>query len=40
LKKTIWKTIWKKKRLKFFGGEPDKDGPYSYVSHNGESRIT
>jgi len=26
--------------LIFFRGEPDKDWPYSYVSHGGESRIT
>jgi len=36
----IWKTIWKKERFKLFRGEPDKDWPCSYVSHNGESRIT
>jgi len=39
LRKTFWKTIWKR-RFNFFGGEPDKDWPCSYVSHNGESSIT
>ena len=29
-----------RKRFDFFGGEPDKDWPCSYVSHGGESRIT
>jgi len=32
--------LFEKKRFKFFGGEPDKDWPCSYVSHGGESRIT
>ena len=36
--KDTWKTI--KKMIWFFGGEPDKDWPCSYVSHGGESRIT
>jgi len=26
--------------LIFFGSEPDKDWPCSYLSHSGESRIT
>jgi len=38
LGETIWKTI--EKMIWFFGGEPDKDWPCSYVSHRGESRIT
>ena len=28
------------KTIRFFEGEPDKDWPFSYVSHMGESRIT
>ena len=40
LKKNNLENYLKKKRFKFFGGEPDKDWPCSYVSHGGESRIT
>jgi len=36
----LWKIFGKLFGKWFFGSEHDKDWPCSYVSHNGESRIT